>query len=107
MLDADSVKDRKCVVCCDAPDIGEQGDEVVLKSVRVPFAEAATSMVSCEMMTMAPSEVNKDKVSNVMPLVWMDTTDSPLGQLVGKDRDTEICESGEEEGALEGPRLMV
>jgi hypothetical protein len=104
VLDADSVKDRKCVVCCDAPDPGEQGDEIVIKSVRMPFAEAATSMVSFEMMTMVPSEVNKDKVLNVMPPVWMDTTESPPGQLVGKIRDTE---SGEEEGTLEGPRLMV
>ena len=41
-------------------------------------------MVSFEVMMVVLSEVNKDTVFSVMPPVWMDTTDSPPGQLVGK-----------------------
>jgi hypothetical protein len=35
VLDANSTKDRKCGVCSNAPDLGEQGDGEILKSVRM------------------------------------------------------------------------
>jgi hypothetical protein len=85
VLDVNSTKDRKCVVCSNAPDIGEKGDEEVLKSVRMSFAEALPTMVSFEMMTMAPSESNKETALNVVPPVWLDTTDTLPGEgLKGK-----------------------
>jgi hypothetical protein len=84
ILDNKSAKDRKCILCCDAPDIGEEGEEVIINSVRLPFAEAAVSMVSIEMLTVAPSEMNKKTYFSVMPPAWVDTTGFPPGELTGK-----------------------
>jgi hypothetical protein len=51
------------------PDIREKGDEVVPKSVRMLFAEAAVNTVSFEMMTVAPSESTTETALKVMPPV--------------------------------------
>jgi hypothetical protein len=101
MLDANSTKDRKCTLCCDAPDIGETGDEVVLKSVRMPFAEAAVRMLSFEMMSMAPSEWNKETAFSVIPPVWVDTMDTPLGELWGKIATPEYVKAAKRRALLQ------
>jgi hypothetical protein len=41
-------------------------------------------MVCFEMLTFAPSEVNKKTHISVMPPAWVDTTGFPLGELRGK-----------------------
>ena len=84
ILDEKSAKDHKCILCCDAPDIGEEGDEVIVKSVRLSFTEAAFNMVSFEMLTVAPSEMNRETYISVMPPAWVDMTGFPPGELTGK-----------------------
>ena len=46
VLDADSANDRKCILCYNAPERGKKGDELLLRNVRIQFAEAAVSMFS-------------------------------------------------------------
>jgi hypothetical protein len=101
VLDANSAKDGKCIVCCDAPDIGERGDEVVLKSVRMPFAEVAVNMVSFEMMTKAPSEAGKGTALSVMPPAWLDMRDSPPGQMIGKIATQEYASAAKRKAFLQ------
>jgi hypothetical protein len=98
VMDANSAEDRKCILCCNAPDIGEKGDEVVLKSVRMPFAEAAPSMVSFEMMTMAPSESNEGQSSQCCA-ASVDRHDGySAWRTEREDRNTRRCEGGKEKG---------
>ena len=80
ILDDKSAKDCKFILCCNVPDIAERGDEVIIKRVRLPFAEAAINMVSFETPTLALSKMNKTYIS-VMPPAWVDMTVFPFGGL--------------------------
>jgi hypothetical protein len=102
VLDANSTKDRKCGVCSNAPDLGEQGDGEILKSVRMSFAEAPPNMVSFEMMTIAPSESNKETTLNVVPPVGLDTRDTPPGEgLKGTLATPEYARASQRRGFLQ------
>jgi hypothetical protein len=96
ILDDKSAKDRKCILCCDVPDIGEKEDEVIVKSVKLPRAKAAINMVSFETLTLAPSEMT---YISVVPPAWVDTT----GFLPDRQNwNTRICEDKKEVGAPAG-----
>ncbi|KAF2460941.1 hypothetical protein BDY21DRAFT_369051 [Lineolata rhizophorae] len=83
ILDRQTLVDYSCVVCCDAPDFGEQEDEVVLKALRMGFDEALFNLARFEMLTCAPSEARSDMVLSVIPPAIFDTTGFPPGSMKG------------------------
>lgn len=81
---------KQCVVCCDAPDFDEPGDEPKLKLLRIPIEKAMPYMYCLEHLSMTPSEVGNPSgmVFNVMPNPYMMplSDERTVGALFGQVR---------------------
>jgi hypothetical protein len=73
ILDSQSLEDKSVLVCCNAPDFYENGDEIVLKQNRMDLRKATSSLAGFEFLTLAPSEWNSKMSISVMPPAILDT----------------------------------
>ena len=84
-------KDFTILFCSDAPDIGESENEVRLKVLRLPLAQALNNVCCCETLTRTPSEA--------LRFSW-DPTNKDLCGLVVRPPPTlmalEPCEAGKD-----------
>ena len=46
----------QCIICCDAPDFGEQSKEIELKKIRMSLAEAVDHLIAFEELFLTPDE---------------------------------------------------
>ena len=73
-VDADCVKSKpyQCILCCDAPDVGEAHPETRLKQHRLRAPHAVEGLFLLEELVQMPSEFvsNPDFVLGVMPPCW-------------------------------------
>ena len=56
ILDEQSARGNTALLCSDSPDLGERGDEIVLKAARVPFADLGTMLETVETLVGTLSE---------------------------------------------------
>lgn len=78
VIDEEGVRSdpRQCILCSDTPDFGEADDEVTLKQLRLPIAQAMEDADRIESLIKCPSEVGHPSgmALSIMPPPWMEAT---------------------------------
>lgn len=74
----------ECLICCDAPDFGEDEYDINLKVLRVPFAILMKYLYALEQMAVTPSEVTSGEEFPLtsMPSPGLQVEDQTNGRVV-------------------------
>ncbi|KAI9732448.1 MAG: hypothetical protein M1834_001656 [Cirrosporium novae-zelandiae] len=98
ILDQQSITDKTLLLCCDAPDFGEAGEEVVLKTMRLPFTKGLGEWVGLELLNKTPSEIGSNEVMRVMPPSTMTNIEYNQENMTGRVATPEIARRNKRQG---------
>jgi hypothetical protein len=112
ILDAQSVDDHTALLCSDSPDLGERGNEVILKTARVPLENLGTLLQTVETLVGNLSEhvAGYKQVLSQHPPACYEPSDKPgvfriAGERLARRNRRTALQDAEEDGVVAEERV--